>query len=303
LIAAKKAEGYEQSTIRNIMAPVRRMYNEAIEDEITEKNPGGRIGKLNKRDKDKPKKKINPLTRQEIQTMLETAAADKYRDYYPLFLCAPRTGIRQGELVSLKGIDVDFNSRFIHVQRNLSRGKISLPKNGKDRRVDMSAKLSAVLSEMLSKRRAEALRNELQKPAEERRDRDAVINEVMEDWLFQTPSLTRSERAKRRRPDVDARGGTQLDPSNVRKVFNRLLTDAKLRRVRFHDLRHTFASLLIEQGESLAYVKEQMGHSSIQITVDTYGHLVPGGNRAAVDKLDIEMPERTESDREAVAGD
>jgi hypothetical protein len=47
-----------------------------------------------------------------------------------------------------------------------------------------------------------------------------------------------------------------------------------------------FASLLIQQGESLVYVKEQMGHASIQITVDIYGHLVPGGNRAAVDRLD-----------------
>jgi hypothetical protein len=57
------------------------------------------------------------------------------------FLCAPRSGIGQGGLIALKGIDADFNSRFIDVQRNLSRGKISLPKNGKDRKVDMSAKL------------------------------------------------------------------------------------------------------------------------------------------------------------------
>lgn len=59
-----------------------------------------------------------------------------------------------------------------------------------------------------------------------------------------------------------------------------------MRRIRFHDLRHTFASLLIAQGKSLAYVKDQMGHSSIQVTVDVYRHLVPGGNRAAVDRLD-----------------
>jgi len=59
-----------------------------------------------------------------------------------------------------------------------------------------------------------------------------------------------------------------------------------LRQIRIHDLRHTFASLLIQQGESLAYVKDQLGHHSIRITVDTYGHLVPGGNRQAVDKLD-----------------
>ena len=51
-------------------------------------------------------------------------------------------------------------------------------------------------------------------------------------------------------------------------------------------MRHSFASWLIANGESLAYVKDQMGHHSIQITVDTYGHLVPGANRQAVNRLD-----------------
>jgi len=63
-------------------------------------------------------------------------------------------------------------------------------------------------------------------------------------------------------------------------------SEPKLRTIRIHDLRHTYASLLIGQGESLAYVKEQMGHHSIRVTVDTYGHLVPGGNKAPVDRLD-----------------
>jgi integrase len=72
-----------------------------------------------------------------------------------------------------------------------------------------------------------------------------------------------------------------------------VLEKAELRHIRFHDLRHTFASLLIQQGESLAYVKDQMGHSSIQVTVDVYGHLVPGGNRAAVDRLDDVQPTAT----------
>ncbi len=49
-------------------------------------------------------------------------------------------------------------------------------------------------------------------------------------------------------------------------------------------------SLLLQNGESLTYVKEQMGHSSINVTVDIYGHLVPGGNRQAVDKLDDGLP-------------
>src|SRR5262249_40319240 len=65
------------------------------------------------------------------------------------------------------------------------------------------------------------------------------------------------------------------------------LSKAGVRRVRFHDLRHTFASRLLQNGESPAYVKDQMGHHSIKVTVDIYGHLVPGSNRAAVDRLDV----------------
>lgn len=81
--------------------------------------------------------------------------------------------------------------------------------------------------------------------------------------------------------------GTMLDGDNLQqRVHRSILKKARLRYIRLHDLRHTFASLLIRNGESLAYVKEQLGHHSIQITVDTYGHLVPGGNRQAVDRLD-----------------
>jgi site-specific recombinase XerD len=61
---------------------------------------------------------------------------------------------------------------------------------------------------------------------------------------------------------------------------------AGLRYVRIHDLRHSYASLLLQNGESLVYVKDQMGHHSIQVTVDTYGRLTPGGNKAAVGRLD-----------------
>ena len=59
-----------------------------------------------------------------------------------------------------------------------------------------------------------------------------------------------------------------------------------MRKIRFHDLRHTFGSLLIQNGASIVYVKEQMGHSSIQVTVDIYGHLIPGANVSFVDTLD-----------------
>ena len=64
--------------------------------------------------------------------------------------------------------------------------------------------------------------------------------------------------------------------------------------MRLHDTRHTFASLLLSNGESPVYVKEQLGHSSIQITVDIYGHLIPSSNRKAVNALDNPQPAKTE---------
>jgi hypothetical protein len=81
--------------------------------------------------------------------------------------------------------------------------------------------------------------------------------------------------------------GTPVEMNNFyQRVFKPLLATAGLRQIRFHDLRHTFGSLLIQAGASLAYVRDQMGHSSIQVTVDIYGHLIPGANIAFVDRLD-----------------
>ena len=132
----------------------------------------------------------------------------------------------------------------------------------------MSIQLTNVLDELLAKRKVEALRREMDKPRGERREGSDVLNEVLDDWIF-----------------TDNKGD-RLDTHDVRRLFYRALNLAGIRRIRFHDLRHSFASLLLQQGESLVYVKDQLGHSSIRITVDTYGHLVPGSNRQAVDRLD-----------------
>src|SRR4029077_8507378 len=81
--------------------------------------------------------------------------------------------------------------------------------------------------------------------------------------------------------------GSILDPDNLyHRYFRSVLTKAGLRKIRLHDLRHSFGSLLIRSGATIVYVKEQMGHSSIQVTVDIYGHLIPGANVSYVDRLD-----------------
>jgi len=84
----------------------------------------------------------------------------------------------------------------------------------------------------------------------------------------------------------------------VRYHFQPLLEAAGLRHFRFHDLRHTFGSLLIQDGASLSYVKEQMGHVSIKVTADTYGHLIPGADIKWIDRLDREgepLPNATQA--------
>jgi len=267
LIAEKIQTGLSRSTVKNIIVPLREMYNHAIDDGVISfSNPASRVGRFNKRRAED--KKITPLTREELATLLETAR-EKMPHYYPLLLCAPRSGLREGELIGLRFCDLDYNGRFIEVRRNVVRGKVTTPKNGRTRRVDMSMQLTNVLDELLGRRKAEALKKDMEKPKSERREPNEVLRQVLEEPVFTTPE------------------GTPLDPDNMRKrVFYRVLDMAGLRRIRFHDLRHTFATLLLQQGESLVYVKDQLGHHSIQITVDTYGHLVPGGNRQAVDKLD-----------------
>jgi len=70
-----------------------------------------------------------------------------------------------------------------------------------------------------------------------------------------------------------------MTPKNTKRPRVDMSRDwPRRRRVRFHDLRHSFASQLIQNGESLAYVKDQLGHASISTTVDIHGHLVPGSN-------------------------
>jgi integrase len=197
---------------------------------------------------------LKPLTIDEEQRLLGAARAHFPR-FHPLFLCALRTGMRLGELFGLQWGDVDFAGHFVEVRRTVKDGgKVFPPKNGRIRRVDLSDQLAEALRHLLVERKAETLRK--------------GWGDVPE-WVFCSEA------------------GTPLHKSDFeRRVFHKLLAKTGLRRIRFHDLRHTFASRLLQHGESPAYVKEQMGHHSIQVTVDIYGHLVPGANRAAVNRLD-----------------
>src|SRR5690606_5516749 len=75
---------------------------------------------------------------------------------------------------------------------------------------------------------------------------------------------------------------------NVRHVFGRLLTKADLHQRRIHDLRHTFASLLLQAGAPITYVSQQLGHADAAITLRVYAHYLPDSSRKEVDLLDAQ---------------
>jgi integrase len=257
LIADLLGRGRSRSMIHNVIAPIRQTLGQLVEDGVLVVNPAERLGRY-LRDKTDARLRIDPLTVEEEALFLSVARVACPR-HYPMLLCALRTGLRLGELRGLQWGDLDFQGRFVEVRRSLQDGgRVELPKNGKIRRVDMSAHLAEALQRLRAARAEEALK----------RGWGAIP-----DWLFCNED------------------GRPLWKSDFeRRIFHRVLAKAGLRRVRFHDLRHTFASRLIQNGESLAYVRDQMGHHSIKVTVDIYGHLVPGANKAAVDRLDATTP-------------
>jgi len=250
LAMAGLEKGQAPKTVQNTIRCLSSLLSHAVEDGLLAVNPAFKPGKF--LPKISKRRGINPLSREEVATLLDTAKARAPR-YYPIFLCAARTGLRMGELLALRWEDLDFNQRFIQVSRNYTHWKLTTPKSGESRRVDMSLELTQVLKDLKLERQINA----------------GASGTTVPPWVF-----------------CNEHGGL-LHPHNLRdRIFYGLLKKAGLRQVRFHDLRHSYASLLLQQGESPVYVKEQLGHSSIQITVDCYGHLIPGGNKQAVDRLD-----------------
>ncbi len=154
--------------------------------------------------------------------------------YRTAFLTGVLTGLRAGELWGLQWGDIDWNSRQIHVRRSLWKGNFQTPKTKNSiRRVDIS---------------------------------DHLVHELKK-WKLQCPI-----------GELDlVFPGTDGKPSShdnvARRHFNPALRRAELRQVSFHSLRHTNASMRILANQNIKYLSTQLGHSSIQITLDVYGHL------------------------------
>ncbi len=251
-LLGKLNDGYAVSTVAHLRNCLSGIFNLALDHEIIQANPAQRLRKNFLKAKDQ-KKDINPLTSNELIILLD-AFSTHFPDHYTLTLLLARTGVRISEAFALKWGDIDYHGRFVEVNRSYVRGRISTPKSGKSRRVDMSRQLAAALKdhELASKKKGLSL-GFGDKP----------------EYIFTN------------------RVGGLMDQGGWRsRVFKKVLQKAGLREIRIHDLRHTYATLRISKGDNIADVSNQLGHHSVKFTMDVYYHWFPGKKKFEVDALD-----------------
>ncbi|MFC1895337.1 tyrosine-type recombinase/integrase [Thermodesulfobacteriota bacterium] len=242
-------EGLSPSMVGVARAVVSGVFDHAVDSELVETNPchGVKV-------QGKGKRNLNtePLTEEESALLLEVASRYQRGRFYAPLLCLLRTGLRIGELQALQWGDVDFSGRFIEVRHSWRDGRFTETKNRKRRRVDITPQLADILTRLRTEQKKEALKKGVS-PVE---------------WVF-----------------GDDRGKV-LCRVMFRKALNKYLERAGLRRVRIHDLRHTYATVRLLRGHNIADVSYQLGHSSISVTHDIYCHWIPGKFKREVDELD-----------------
>lgn len=239
-------------TVRLIVATLRAVLNTAVEDGLITANPASRLGRFIRSGDVMGDQAPDPFTADEVCQLLETAERE-FSEWYPLVLTLARTGLRIGECLALQRDDVDPARRTLWVRRTWTRGRLGTTKGGRSRAVDLSPKLVEVLADWMGVQEAEA----------------AVEGRTLSPWLFPGPA------------------GNPWDDRWVRwHIWRPLLRRAALRYRGPHQLRHTYASLLIAAGAHPKYIQDQLGHASIQVTMDVYGHLFPGTFARLVDALD-----------------
>lgn len=240
-IAEMQAAGYKGWSIRAALTPLGRVLGYAARRGLIGQNPMERLQRGERPSVGRRDMRI--LTRDEIGKVLD-GAGDAYR---PLLATAVFTGLRLGELLGLTWRDVDFDGAALRVRRQLDRrGERVEPKTDQAvREVVLIPALGRTLRE-----------HKLRSPFA----RD-------EDFMFASS------------------GGGGLDHTIPRAALRRALKAAELDggdrpSLRFHDLRHTFASLAIAQGLDVVFVSRQLGHASPDVTLKVYSHLFDAAQHA-----------------------
>jgi integrase len=208
-----------------------------------------------------PKKKIEFWNENEAQIFVKTLMTEKH--YMPIYL-ALMTGMRQGEVLGLRWDSIDFEQRILSVQQQL---KIKEELDGQGR-----YELTNVLKTPTSYRTTSLDEETILLLKKHKANQEKRQNRILTKYAYY--NLVNA---------TDT--GNYITPPNLNKVFWRTIENAGVKRISFHSLRHTHATLLLKMGVHPKVVQERLGHASIQITLDTYSHLIPGMQSAAADML------------------
>jgi integrase len=145
-----------RATVRETVRTLNNVLATAEEDGLIPANPARKMGKYLSATDATEASEVEIFDRAEVGRLLELAESD-FPEYHPFVLCLARTGMRLGEAIALEWRDVDWITRVLLVRRSRRRGRVSEPKNGKLRRVDMSAQLADVLRGLKTLQEAEAV--------------------------------------------------------------------------------------------------------------------------------------------------
>src|SRR3954453_7193080 len=253
LYASRLKAGASPSTVQHLHAALHRALKMAERWEYVPRNVASRVSPPRV-----PKFRIRPLTVTEVRRLLTAAAGTRFEAAVVL---AVVTGMRLGEVFALRWSDIDLSDdAVIHVRGSLQRvdGRLQVvePKTAGSVR---DVALSELGREALRRHRKRQMKDRLQ------------LGDSWEDRDLGFPT---------------AWGGFMATDYFVRREFRRILDKAGLPHIRFHDLRHTFATLQLGNQQPIKIVSEMMGHSRTAITQDLYTHVSAQMQRKAADALD-----------------
>ncbi|MBA4543961.1 MULTISPECIES: site-specific integrase [Thermoactinomyces] len=202
------------------------------------------------------KKDIITLEPEEVTLFLDHARKDRL---YIAFLLAITTGLRRGEILGLRWKDINFEAKTASIRKNLVvvNGKPVL-QEPKTKGSIRSVSLPSTTIEELKKHKRIQNQEKLLAGAGYQ-DNDLIVATSV---------------------------GTPVSPRNLLRSFYRIIKKANLPDIRFHDLRHTHATLMLKQGEHPKIVSERLGHSNTRITMDIYSHVLPNMQQEAVDRFE-----------------
>lgn len=204
-----------------------------------------------------PRRELPATTPEQARAVIAAADATPLGPFVRLALM---TGMRRGELLGLRWSDVDLERGELHVQQTVQRitGLGMVFRQPKTRLSRRSVALSGEAVSLLRRHRLAQ-----------------VEGRLLAGPAYQDANL------------VFATGiGTPLEPGNVLRAWGRIVTAADVAGLRIHDLRHAHATLMLGQGIHPKVVSERLGHASVNITLDTYSHVLPGLQAAAAEALD-----------------